>query len=134
MKSSMEQLSSPLPAQSLGVGARWELRQTVAQAGVSLEQTTTFELEEDAKGKRSLRGAIRQMADRQEVDLPNVEKAELVSLTATGTSTIELDLARLAPRTGTIEIESNSEFEITVAGQTRGLLSKGTLVLEIAGQ
>lgn len=134
MKSSMEQLSSPLPAEPLGPGARWELRQTLAQAGVSLEQTTTYELVEDNKGKRSLRGAIRQEADRQEVDLPNVEKAELVSLTASGKSELELDLDRLAPRAGTIEIESTSQFEITVQGQSRGLISQGTLELKLLGQ
>lgn len=134
MKSSMEQLSSPLPTEALGPGARWELRQTLAQSGVSLEQTTTYELVQDAKGKRTLRGAIQQEADRQDVDLPGVEKAELVSLTASGTSEIELDLDRLAPRAGTIEIESTSQFEITVQGQSRGLISKGTLELQIAGQ
>jgi hypothetical protein len=134
MKSSMEQLSSPLPVKPLGAGARWELRQTLAQAGVSLEQTTTYELVQDAKGKRSLRGAIRQEADRQEVDLPNVEKAELVSLTATGKSELELDLDRLAPRAGFIEIESTSQFEITVQGQSRGLISRGTLELKLVGQ
>jgi hypothetical protein len=134
MKSSMEQLSSPLPPQPLGAGARWELRQTLAQAQVSLEQTTNYELEQDDKGKRRLRGAIRQVADRQEVDLPNIDKAELVSLTATGTSLIDLDLDHLAPRSGTVAIESTSQFELTAHGLTRGLISRGTLELEISGQ
>lgn len=134
MKSSMEQLSSPLPAAPLGPGARWELRQTLAQAGVSLEQVTTYTLAETEKGARILKGDIRQNAGRQEVRLPNVEKAELVSLEATGKSELELSLEHLAPRSGTIEIESRSQFELTIGGHTRGLISHGTLELEIASQ
>ena len=134
MKSSMEQLSSPLPAEPLGVGARWELEQNLAQAGVSLVQTTTYTLSESDKGERQLEGEIRQQAGRQEVTLPNVEKAELITLEAKGKSVLELDLGRLAPRSGTVAIESRSQFEITMKGQTRGLISNGSLQLEISGQ
>ncbi len=134
MKSSMEQLSSPLPAEPLGDGARWELKQTLAQAGVSLEQVTTYALSTTKKGERVLTGEIRQRADRQDVELPGVEKAELIELEATGKSELKLDLGRLAPREGTVEIESKSQLEITVDGQTRGLISRGSLKLEIASQ
>lgn len=141
MRSSMEQLSSPLPAEPVGPGARWELRQVLVQGGVTLEQVTVFELAppgepggEHEADQVVLRGELKQNADRQEVSLPGVERAELIELSATGSSHIELDLSRLSPRRGALALGSESRFELTAAGKTSGLVSKGSLDLKIAGK
>jgi hypothetical protein len=135
MRSSMEQLSSPMPEEPVGLGARWELRQVLVQAGTSLEQVTTYELAavpgDDSGRRHRLRGDIRQSATRQEVSLPGVDRAELVALTAAGSSEIDIDLDRLSPGRGAIAIESESRFEVTVGEVTRSLVSKGELDLEI---
>jgi hypothetical protein len=93
-KQSMDQLSSPLPEEAVGVGAKWELIQTLTQNGIT--------------------------ADRQNATMPNLPpgvKAELLSLNSTGDGEITFDLSGLLPHKAHTAIKTSSSFSMEQGGQ-----------------
>ncbi len=134
MKTSMEQLAVPLPVEAVGVGARWQARTELIQGGMTLDQTTMYELAASARGTLEIRSTIEQRAGRQPVEIANVKDAELISLSGDGTALIEVSLSRLAPPSAKYEVASESEFEFVADGRPRALVSNGSLTLGIKSQ
>ena len=126
IRGAMEQLAVPLPKETVGLGARWEVSQTIVSGGIALDQTTIYELGKNKTGETELSGTIEQDAQMQEVELAGFETAELLSLEATGSSTATLGLDRLAPRSSSSVITSESRFEFAKkSGRRQALLSVG---------
>lgn len=115
MESSMqgvEQMSTPLPDQAVGVGARWEVRQKVDQNGMTIDQVSVFELTKIKGNKGTMKVTVKQSAPRQKVS--GGMGGELLKLESNGTGTIEFDLAQLVPRS---KMTLKSEYQMDVAGQ-----------------
>ena len=138
IRSSMEQLTVPLPAEPVGIGARWELSQTLVQGGTAVEQSTIFELKKRDTGATEiveLVGAIEQIGERQDIPLPGFEYAEMLSLTAKGKSNVTVVAARLAPEKSTTSLRSESQFEFAKKGERRqALVSIGESVIGVSSQ
>ena len=135
MRSSMEQLSTPLPEEPVGIGARWELSQTLVQGGTTLDQTTLYELVKNTDGEVELIGTIEQHAERQEVPLAGFDYAELVSLTADGKASMAVNLERLAPVSAKYALKNESRFEFAKkSGRRQALISAGDAEIGVASQ
>ncbi len=135
IRNSMEQLTTPLPQEDVGVGARWEVRQTLVQGGIAVDQTTTFELVASRNGVLEVNGRLEQDASRQDVALEGAEFAELISLQATGESNSRVSLTRLAPLEFESSVQSESNFEFAKKhGRRRALVSIGTSKTGIRSQ
>ncbi|MEM9493127.1 MAG: DUF6263 family protein, partial [Myxococcota bacterium] len=107
----MKQMSSPLPAEAVGVGAKWELHQQMKQNGIELKQVTTFELIELNGDKGKLKASVRQKADPQSVSMPNGVNADLVSLNSSGEGIVNFDLSKLVPNSS-IAIKNNTTMKV----------------------
>jgi hypothetical protein len=119
-KQSMDQLSSPLPEEAVGVGAKWELIQTLTQNGITVKQKTLFELVSIDGDKGVLKAGVMQSADRQNAAMPNLPpgvKAELLSLNSTGDGEITFDLSGLLPHKAHTAIKTSSSFSMEQGGQ-----------------
>lgn len=116
----LDQLSSPLPQEPVGIGARWELGQLIEQNGMEVSQTTVFELIEFAGTKGKLKATVSQTAPRQKVKsgMPAGASAELIKLNSTGSGEISFDLTALVP-TSKMSLVSDYTIEATSGGQNQ---------------
>lgn len=120
MRESLTQISAPFPEEPVGVGARWEVKETISQQGITLTQIATYEL-------KSLRGdvfrtlvTIVQNADRQEVAMPGLPpgaKVTLVGMDSKGTGEIAGRLDRLVPTLSTVDLSSRIDSRAVVGGE-----------------
>jgi hypothetical protein len=118
----MDQMSSPLPEEAVGMGAKWELYQQIEQNGMKVDQVTLFELVALEGDKGKLSATVTQKAGQQAIDAPGMmgATAELLKLSSTGSGTIEFDLGRLVPMSS-ITISSDYSVKVNAMGQTQTL-------------
>jgi hypothetical protein len=130
----MERMSAPLPEEPVGRGARWELRQTIEQNGVTLQQRTLFELLELDGQRGVLATQITQHADRQPMTITGMPAgtAELLSLDSTGAGRLQFDLDRLAPRS-TLTIHSDYAVRVTSEDAPQTIDTRVEMHVEING-
>jgi Family of unknown function (DUF6263) len=128
-KQSLNQISSPLPEEPVGVGARWETIMKLKQNGMVLNQTASNELV-DLKGDTGkINLKIKQNAERQKITQNGVT-VDLISLSSTGGGVMNFDLARLVPSLATVNLSSDSQMEAMgqkmamKLGMTMGLQGK----------
>lgn len=131
----MDQVSAPLPEEPVGQGARWELRQTIEQNGVTLQQTTLFELIELDGTRGILTTKISQHADRQPMTLSGAPgaAAEMLTLESAGSGRIYFDLDRLVPRS-TLDMRSDYGLRVTTGDTRQTIETHVEMRLEIAAE
>jgi hypothetical protein len=96
---SVGRTSAPFPLEAIGVGATWELHQTIESRGMRLAQITTFELVEMNADSGTLKTSIVQVADRQMLPPPQPgTTAELIELQSKGEGRVDYDLNALVTR------------------------------------
>lgn len=130
----MDRMSAPLPEEPVGRGARWELRQTIEQNGVTLEQRTLFELVELDGQRGTLATQVTQRAGRQPMTVAGMPAgtAELLSLASTGSGRLQFDLDRLVPRS-TLAMRSDYGVRVTSGGAPQVLETHVEMRIEIGG-
>jgi hypothetical protein len=96
IKQSPYQMSSPLPEEAVGVGAKWLTTATVKQDGMVLKQSITSEL-------RSLSGDAAKVSFTIKLTGSAVD---LKSFTSSGNGEMNLDLGRLIPSLATVHVTS----------------------------
>lgn len=124
--SNMGQTSAPFPLDPVGVGAKWEVHQTLEQRGMTIGQVTTFELVEMNTDTGKMTSKVVQTAGRQTMPPPQPgTTAELLGLKGSGEGRVEYDLNGLVPAAvSTVTIELN--MRASRGGQTEDI----TLMLE----
>jgi hypothetical protein len=133
-KQSMDQLSSPLPEEPVGVGARWEVHLWIDLNGIAVEQKTVYQLERFEEGKGLLQATIEQAAGRQAAKTPGLPpgvSAELLSLKSEGTGEVHFDLGRIVPARARIDIETKNSFAVTARGTEQTMTMTATMGLRI---
>jgi hypothetical protein len=119
------QMAVPLPEAPIGVGAKWEVQDTVQQDGVRVRQKTYYELLALDATRAQVRTQTVQSADRQRAPLPGLPDgvtAEVLSLHGSGAGEIEIDLRRLVPGSAREEVETDVSFSVK-QGQTERVMS-----------
>lgn len=137
MRQQMNQLSVPFPEEALGVGAKWTVTQHLEQQGMKLQQVATWELKERQGGVVKLASAIVQTAPPQPIVAPGMPpgaKVSLDRLDSTGSGTTDLDLTRVAPIKGTMNMTSSIAMTTVAEGVNMPLTMDMDLGLEISGQ
>lgn len=106
----LDGLSTPLPAEAVGVGASWQVQETVTQKGITLDRVVTMDLVAIDGERVTLRGTIDVTAPPQSIDQDGV-RTELTSMSGTATLDTVLELTSLVPRarqTSQIALEMSS--------------------------
>ncbi len=95
----IDQMTVPFPDEPIGVGAKWEVTQKVIEAGMTLDQTTAFEITAVKGAVVSLRFTVTLTAPpgKLESTFAGGMVAEVKSLTGSGEGTIEVDLGKVLP-------------------------------------
>lgn len=116
----IDQMTVPFPDEPIGVGAKWEVAQKVLEAGMTLDQTTTFEVTGVDGVRVSLRFSVTLAAPpgKLESRFASGLSAEVERLTGSGDGTIEVDLGKVLP----------------VALSTRNAIAMGLLLADAQGK
>lgn len=107
MEQAMNQVAAPLPAEPVGVGAKWQSEVKLAQAGVNVSQVSTYTLDKLEGRKLDLKVELQQSAPRQKLTPQPGTTVELMSLASKGGGTSKLDLSKLSPLHSLLTLQSD---------------------------
>ncbi|HTM23255.1 MAG TPA: DUF6263 family protein [Kofleriaceae bacterium] len=95
-ESSLDQMSAPLPAEPVGVGARWRIHTDIARGGMNISQDLTYQLVSLQADRALMKVTISQSARPQKVSTAQ-GSFDLVSYKGTGSGAVSLDLHHIVP-------------------------------------
>ena len=102
----IRQLPVPLPEEPVGVGARWEVTETVRFLGVRMVQTSAYELLEREGNRVKVHVAMAETATPGEsLSFGAGPKLRIGSLVAHGEGDVSIDLGLLLPHRSQITID-----------------------------
>ena len=115
MLNSLKQLSSPVPAQAVGEGAKWKVDNTLTANGITLNQVSTYEVESLQGDTVTLKTAVQQQADPQKISppgLPPNASINLTSLDSQGEGTFTIKLDQILPNSANMAITSDTKMSV----------------------
>ena len=134
MSKSIEQLTSPLPAEAVGKGAKWRVSSSSDFIGMNVNDIYTYELASWQDGVASLNVSIEQQANPQNItspELPPGTTLTLKSFASQGRGATTMRLDRLMPFRSTGSVSSNSEMSAKTAGSSEELTITTKMVMEM---
>lgn len=129
----IDQMTVPFPDEAIGVGAKWEVTQKVVEAGMTLDQTTAFEVTAVKGEVVSLRFTVTLAAPagKLESTFAGGLVAQVKSLTGSGDGTIEVDLGKVLP----VAMKANNRIamslELDVPKEKRALEVEMRVALDV---
>lgn len=123
MKDAMDKVASPFPEEAVGQGAQWEYKQQMKSQGMTIDQTTTYELVSVDGDTITLRCTITQTAANQVIANPSMPgvKVELTKLSGTGSGTLTRNLSQLIPATGSLDEKMDVAMTIPTGQQKQSM-------------
>lgn len=117
MTSQVENVSLPFPEEAVGVGGRWEVRQTMNSGGITMFQKMELEVTAMDAGSVTLKGKIEQQAPPQSFSSPMMAgvDATIDKMSGSGTASMTIRLDALVP---TSTVETISSMVMSVQGQS----------------
>lgn len=136
---SFEQLSTPFPAEAVGLGAQWQIAQTMTVNGMQLTQNTIYELVSLQDHLATLKISLDQQAPSQQIAPPGLPPGATVTLNSMqsqGEGQVQLRLDRLMPESGTMSMQSETDLKIFQEGmpQEMPMTSTTTITMEWQSQ
>ena len=134
MTSSVENVSAPFPEEAVGVGARWETRQALANGGVTMFQKAEYELTAVDATSVSMKIKIDQVAPAQAFSNPAMPAGvdtSLDKMSGTGTGTMTIRFDSLVP-TSTVDTLSSMAMTMSMGGQVQSMTSDTRLKMSVA--
>jgi hypothetical protein len=128
------QMAVPLPEEPIGVGAKWQVEETIAQDGIQVRQKTYYELLAMDGPRLQIRTQTVQAAEQQKAALPGLPSgvsAKVLSLRGAGAGESEVDLRRLVPGSAREELATDVSFAIEQGQSERVMSLTATSGLEI---
>jgi hypothetical protein len=120
LRQTLTQLSPPLPAEPIGVGAKWKVKRAVEQNGVPAVEEDSYELIARMGDQLRIKLVMTQTATPQEVHAANVPpgtKVRLDALESSGNGEILLDLGKPMPIRQEMKMSSRSLMSVSGGGQ-----------------
>ncbi|EKQ69782.1 hypothetical protein OsccyDRAFT_2427 [Leptolyngbyaceae cyanobacterium JSC-12] len=116
MSQSVNQLSFPFPEEPVAIGAKWQASNSPTLNGITLIQTSTYELVDLKNGVATLKFQVEQQASQQRITppppFPNLQM-QLKSLTSQGEGQSILDLSKPFVQSATLSMKSASQMNVT---------------------
>jgi hypothetical protein len=134
VSNTMQSLSTPLPDEAVGAGARWESRQALAAGGMQVFQKTVFELVALEGKTARLKVTMEQTAPPQPLSnplLPPGTDARLQKHSGTGSGTIALRLDALVPASD-MTMQTNTLMELSLGGAVQAASTATALKITVS--
>ncbi len=133
VRQAVQQIATPLPAEAVGVGAKWETVSSVKTQLVKLTQTARYQLVESSGDRGALKIEVTQTAPSQIVAIPGGQPDvtwKLESLATSGSGTARFDLTRVVP-TSEMQVQTKTALMADKGGETQRLTTNvqlGTMI------
>lgn len=114
LSNSLQQLSSPVPQEAVGIGAKWQVNSETDINGINLKQTTTYELVNLKDNVATLNVDLQQQEkSSQIIDYPGLPLDGILTLqsfkgNAKGKATIQLD--KVMPISSQLALVADSQY------------------------
>jgi len=134
MTSSVENISMPLPEEAVGMGARWEVRQTVSGNGLTMFQRAEYEVTAMDASSVTVKVKLDQQAPAQPFSNPSLPPgidATVDKMTGSGTGTMTIRFDSLVP-TSTLETLSSMVMGMNMGGQVQSMSTDTRMKMTIA--
>jgi hypothetical protein len=125
----LEMAVVPLPEEAVGPGAKWESKQSMKNQGISLTQTTTYELVSVEGSVLKIKSKQVQTAPNQKIENPQAPgmKLDLSKFSGKGSADISLDLGKIIPTSAKTDMQSEVEMSMNLGGQKQAMAMKMTM-------
>ncbi|MDV2993925.1 MAG: hypothetical protein N4J56_003579 [Chroococcidiopsis sp. SAG 2025] len=134
MSTSFDQMSSPLPQQAIGIGAKWRVTTKPSLLGMSVKQTITYELVNLKDNIATLNMWFEQHANPQKLTLPGIPNGATVtlkSLESKGDGRLMMQLDRPFPLRANLIANSKNEMSIQQAGKAGEAIRNGKFYMKL---
>jgi hypothetical protein len=133
MKESFSNMSAPLPEEPVGPGAKWEVKMPIKSQGMTLNQTTTYQLASVDGENLTLKSTVVQSAANQKIQNPTMPglKMDLTKMDGQGTADLKFDLTKLLPSEATLNSHSDLSMAMNAGGQKQSMAMKLDLNLRL---
>jgi hypothetical protein len=114
----------PVPEEPVGAGAKWEMKSTISQRGMSIRQTATYTLKEVKNGEMTLELHLTQEAGGQSMrsaSLPPGTSMRLESYKGRGNGTLTQRLTDMFPARAAATDENDVEIKVIRGEQPQDL-------------
>ncbi len=119
MKDTFRNSGVAFPEEPIGVGAEWEVKQKVKSQGMTLDQTTVYELVSLEGERFTAKTTLTQDAANQAIENPAMPemKMDLVKLTSKGGGDVTAQLSKLMPSQVTTKMRNETEMAVGTGDQ-----------------
>ena len=126
MKDTLANISVPFPEEPVGPGAKWEAQRQVKSQGMTIDQTTSYELASLEGERATIKNTITQHAANQKIENPAMPgiKVDLTKLDGTGKATLTNDLTRVLPTSGSIDSHTDMIMGMNLGPQKQAMTMK----------
>jgi len=126
MKQALIRISTPLPEEPVGMGAKWQVKMPLQSQGVKMNQTVMYELTSSEEESLTTKNTITQNAPKQKVQNPAMPalKFDLGKMDGHGTGETTLELSKLIPQAATANVQSDLMMEMNAEGQKQTMTMK----------
>lgn len=134
MKESMNRISSPVPIEPIGLGAKWKVTQDLVANGMHIVQTSSHEITKFDTGGFTMTIKVTQTADPQEIKnaaLPAGTKLSLVSLNTDGEGTSQVEAGSIIPIQSSLSIKTQSTMDVEAVGQKQQMTTDVKMSMEL---
>ncbi|HUG69665.1 MAG TPA: hypothetical protein VMM76_18080 [Pirellulaceae bacterium] len=124
MRDSMQRLSSPVPAEPIGIGGKWRVTQVIKSNGIRLTQVTVHELTQVDGPRYTVGIKLTQSAEPQTISppgLPPGAKIQLDALDSKGEGTMVINSKSIVPAESKLQLTSNTKMDIDIGGQKQAM-------------
>jgi hypothetical protein len=126
MKENMMSMGSLFPEEPIGTGAKWQVKMPVKSSGMTVEQTTDYQLASIDGDHLSTTFTQTQSAANQKMQNPSMGATQMnvLQMTNSMTGNIASDLSKLMPLQATMDGHTEMNAEITAAGKKQPMSMK----------
>lgn len=123
MNDSLGTVSSPLPEEAVGIGAKWETKMPIKSQGMTIEQTVVSELVSLEDNRATLKVSLSQRAANQKISNPAMPglKFDLTKMTGTGQGEITVDLKQLLPAQAVMDSKTDMTAAFAIGTQKQSM-------------
>ena len=133
MKDAFVNLSASLPKEPLGVGAKWEVKEPLASQGVTIQQTSSYELASLQGEHAVIKSTVVQSAANQTVQVPSMPgmKLKLTKFVGNGIVSTTFDLGQLLPAERVTQLHTEQHLDMNAGGQPQSIVVKTDVSLRL---
>jgi Family of unknown function (DUF6263) len=123
MNQSFESMVSPLPAEPVGVGAKWQVVSRISSAGADILQSSTYTLKSRDGTKAALDVALTQLVAGESIKAPGMPEgmsAHVKSFNSGGTGVSKIDTTSVSVESGSVSLKTAMDVAVEGAGVPPG--------------